>query len=208
MRSLLRFLAFALLWIGAALPAQAAVTITFWSHELGNSFPHAFVTLRGVPDAGGAPIDRNFGFTAKAVTPALLFGPVSGKLDIATPGYIAGSTAQFSLKMTDAQYAAVVALAAAWDDHGPDSTYNLKTHNCVHFVMEAARLMGLTGLDHPELMKKPRSYLQAVAAANAGRITVLDEHGKEYLAALPPVGADSPASSVATVTSPPPLPVR
>src|SRR5437763_612502 len=28
----------------AAAPAAAAVTITFYSHELGSSFPHAFVT--------------------------------------------------------------------------------------------------------------------------------------------------------------------
>ncbi|MCE3590045.1 hypothetical protein LXJ59_25990, partial [Escherichia coli] len=59
-----------------ATPAWAAVTITFWSHEFGNSFPHAFFTLRGVPDAGGAPVDANYGFTAKAVTPALLMGTV------------------------------------------------------------------------------------------------------------------------------------
>ena len=69
-RSLLRpLLATALLLsslFGAA-PAWAAVTITFWSHELGNSFPHAFFTLRGVPDAGGAPVDANYGFTAKSV---------------------------------------------------------------------------------------------------------------------------------------------
>ena len=203
MRDLLRFLSPILLWIGMAVPAQAAVTITFWSHELGGSFPHAFVTLRGVPDAGGAPVDRNFGFTAKAVTPALLFGKVGGRLDIATPSYIRGSTAQFSLRMSDAQYAAVVALANAWDDKGPDSTYDLKTHNCVHFVRAAARIVGLDGLDHPELMKRPRSYLKAVAAANAGRVTPIDEGGKAYLASLSPIGDDP---SIVTVTAAPPLP--
>ncbi len=160
MKSLLRLIAMLLLCLGAALPAQAAVTITFWSHELGNSFPHAFVTLRGIPDAGGAPVDRNFGFTAKAVTPALLFGPVAGRRDIAKPGYIDGSTAQFSLVLTDQQYAAVVALAAAWDDKGPDSTYNLQTHNCVHFVEEAAKVVGLANVEFPGLMKKPRSYIK------------------------------------------------
>ena len=43
------------LTFGCALPAQAAVTITFWSHELGNSFPHAFFSLRGTVDATGQP---------------------------------------------------------------------------------------------------------------------------------------------------------
>ena len=203
MKTLLRLVAIVCLFLGTAIPAQAAVTITFWSHELGNSFPHAFVTLRGVPDAEGAPVDRNFGFTAKAVTPALLFGPVAGRLDIAKPGYIDGSTAQFSLVLTDRQYAAVVALATAWDDKGPDSTYNLQTHNCVHFVEEAARTVGLKTLDFPDLMKKPRSYLKAVAQANAAQVVVIDQHGKEYLATLPPVGA-MPAvpASATTVTTP------
>lgn len=204
MRNLIRLLLPILLWIGMAVPARAAMTITFWSHELGGSFPHAFVTLRGVPDAGGAPVDRNFGFTAKAVTPALLFGKVGGRLDIATPSYIGGSTAQFSVRMSDAQYAAVVALASAWDDKGPDSTYDLKTHNCVHFVRAAARIMGLGGLDHPELMKRPRSYLKAVAVANVGRVTSIDEGGKAYLASLPAIVADAP---IVTVTAPPPLPM-
>ena len=202
MRNLLRLIATLWLFIGVAVPAQAAVTIIFWSHELGNSFPHAFVTLRGVPDAGGAPVDRNFGFTAKAVTPALLFGPVPGRLDIAKLGYIDGSTAQFALVLTDRQYAAVVALATAWDDKGPDSTYNLQTHNCVHFVEEAAKAVGLTKVDFPALMKKPRSYLLAVAQANAAQITVIHRHGKEYLATLPAIGNPPRPSATATAQEP------
>ena len=51
MRRLLASFA-ALLLTLAALPAHAAIVITFWSHELGNHFPHAFFTLRGTPDAG------------------------------------------------------------------------------------------------------------------------------------------------------------
>ena len=202
MRPLLRLIATLLLILGAAIPAQAAVTVTFWSHELGSSFPHAFLTLRGVPDAGGAPVDRNFGFTAKSVTPALLFRTVPGKLDIAKPDYIDDSTAQFSVVLTDRQYAAIVALAAAWDDHGPDSAYNLKTHNCVHFVEEAAKIAGLTQVEFPPLMKKPRSYLHAVAAANAAQVTVIDQPGKAYLAALPPVTAPAaPAPIPASATN-------
>ncbi|WP_312487553.1 hypothetical protein [Sphingomonas sp.] len=189
MTQLLRIaLAFAL-WIVWALPAQAAVTITFWSHELGNSFPHAFFSLRGVPDAGGAPVDANYGFTAKTVSPALLMGTVPGRLDISKPFYISTSDAQFSYVMTDAQYADILALVAAWDDKTGDGHYNLNRRNCVHFVQEAARRLGLVGLDHPELMKKPRSYLKAVASANADRVTVLGMPGKAYLASLPPLPA-------------------
>lgn len=187
MKALFRLIALLSLCLGLALPAQAAVTITFWSHELGNSFPHAFFTLRGVPDAGGAPVDANFGFTAKSVSPALLMGPVAGMLDIAKPTYIDSSDAQFSVVMTDAQYAAVLRLVDAWSEGKPDSVYRLGDHNCVHFVKEAARIVGLSGLDQPKLMRKPRSYLKAVGAANIGRVTPVGMHGKDYLASLSPI---------------------
>jgi len=171
----------------AAVPAQAAVTITFWSHELGNSFPHAFFSLRGVPDAGGAPVDTNVGFTAKSVSPALLMGPVAGKLDIPKLGYVAGSDAQFSVVMSDAQYGAVLRLVDAWGEGKPDSVYRLSDHNCVTSVKEAARIVGLTGLDQRKLMKKPRSYLKALQAENAGRVTPVGLHGKAYLSSLSPI---------------------
>lgn len=209
-RSLLRaLLATALLLsslFGAA-PAWAAVTITFWSHELGNSFPHAFFTLRGVPDAGGAPVDANYGFTAKSVSPKLLMGTVAGRLDISKPFYIAGSDAQFSVILTDAQYNAVLGLVAAWDEKTGDAHYNLNQRNCVHFVKEAARIAGLTDLDRPKLMKKPRSYLQSIAEANAGRVTLVKMHGKAYLATLPPLAttpvvATAPVAATAAPTTP------
>ena len=174
-------------WLTAAIPAQAAVTMTFWSHEFGNSFPHAFLTLRGTPDAGGPPIDTSYGFTARALTPAILLGTVAGKLEVGARGYIAGSDARFSVVLTDDQYGRIRALAAAWDARTGDSRYNLNKRNCVHFVKEAARTIGLTGLDHPRLMKKPRSYLLAVAAANRTSVTTIDLPGKTYLATLPPL---------------------
>ncbi|WP_267397041.1 MULTISPECIES: hypothetical protein [unclassified Sphingomonas] len=199
-RSLLRPLLGLLLTLSAllgAVPAFAAVTITFWSHELGNSFPHAFFTLRGVPDAGGPPVDANYGFTAKAITPKLLMGTVGGRLDIAKPGYINGSDAQFSVMLSDAQYSQVLALIAAWDDKTGDGHYNLTNRNCIHFVKEAARIAGLTGLDQPGLMKKPRSYLQAVEAANIGVVTPVRRHGKDYLASLPPLAVVAAPAAVA-----------
>jgi hypothetical protein len=197
MKPLLRLMALLVFYVGSVLPAQAAVTITFWSHELGNSFPHAFFTLRGIPDAGGAPVDTNVGFTAKSVSPALLMGPVAGKLDIAKPGYVAGSDAQFSVVMSDAQYEAVLRLVDAWSEGKPDSVYRLSDHNCVTFVKEAARIVGLTGIDQPKLMKKPRSYLKAVLAENTGRVTPVGLHGKAYLATLAPL---SPVQSTGTIS--------
>ncbi|MBB4155378.1 hypothetical protein GGQ80_003298 [Sphingomonas jinjuensis] len=200
-----RMLLAALALCFTATPAAAGVTITFWSHEFGSSFPHAFFTLRGAPDAGGLPVEANIGFTAKAVTPALLMGSVPGKLDIVKPTYVEGSDAQFSVVLTDAQYARILALIAGWDDRLGDGRYNLGKRNCIHFVKEAARIAGLSMLDHPKLMKRPRSYLLAVREANAGRITVIGLDGDKWKAALPAVAATAPVPLV-LVMSPPPLP--
>jgi hypothetical protein len=186
-----------LLFLAATLPAQAAVTITFWSHELGNSFPHAFITLRGVPDAGGAPVDVNYGFTARSVTPAILLGPVAGTLDVATPKYVAGSTAQFALQLTDARYADILALIALWGGPGEAGRYRLNGHNCVDFVKEAARRAGLTDVERPRLMKRPRSYLKAIALANAARVTIIDRLGRDHLPTLAALPPPVPAASTA-----------
>lgn len=193
------------LWLAAIAPASASVVITFWSHEFGNDFPHAFFTLRGRPDAGGAPVDLDYGFTAKAVTPALLFGTVPGKLDHVKRGYMEGSDAQFSVVMTDAQYADILALVRAWDDKTGDGHYNLNKRNCVDFVKEAARRVGLADLDHPKLMKRPRSYLLAVEAGNPDRVTRVAMHGKAYLAALAPLDpTDRPSAPMAPGAAPVP----
>ena len=68
------------LWLcllaGLPAPAFAAVEIAFHSRELGGSFPHAFVRLSGTIDSTGEPVDIAYGFTARAVSPAILFGPV------------------------------------------------------------------------------------------------------------------------------------
>ncbi|WP_294237386.1 hypothetical protein [uncultured Sphingomonas sp.] len=206
MTKLLRLAALLFLALGCAMPAQAAVTITFWSHELGDSFPHTFFSLRGTVEATGQPVDANYGFTAKSISPALLMGTVKGRLDISKPFYIATSDAQFSYVMTDAQYADILALVAAWDEKTGDAHYNLNNRNCIHFVQEAARRLGLVGLDHPELMKKPRSYLKAVAEANKDRVTVIGQHGKAYLASLPPLQAAPAAPTGAPLTAAPAVP--
>ncbi|MFS0770692.1 hypothetical protein [Sphingomonas sp. 1P08PE] len=192
--TLFRPLLIVLVWLVAALPAQAAVTATFWSHELGNSFPHAFFTLRGTPDAGGPAVDLAYGFTARTLSPAILWGTVAGRLEAVKPSYIGGSDAQFAVVLTDAQYASLLALARGWSEEGGDNSYNLNRRNCVHFVQEAARRIGLTGLDQPKLMKKPRSYLKAVTIANQGRVIALGIPGKAYLSTLPPLPSVPAAS--------------
>jgi len=180
-------------------PAFAAITVTFWSHEFGNSFPHAFLTLRGVADAGGAPVDLAYGFTARSITPKLLMGTVGGRIEVPTQSYIRGSDAQFSIRLSDAQYGALLALIAGWDEKTGDGRYNLNSRNCVHFVKEAARIAGLSQLDQPGLMKRPRSYLRAVEAANVGRVIALNMSGTAYLKSLPKLAVAAPAITPITV---------
>lgn len=149
-----------------ASPAFASVSVTFYSHELGNSFPHAFFRVEGTLDRGGPRVDQNYGFTAKSVSPAILFGPVYGEIEHAKPGYVANSDAQFSLTISDAQYAALMAVVEKWRTR-PGKSYDLGKANCVHFIGEAAAAIGLLVSFPKELMKKPRSYLQHVRSLNA-----------------------------------------
>ncbi|MDR6789346.1 hypothetical protein J2Y58_002717 [Sphingomonas sp. BE138] len=191
MRRWLLRAALLLVAVGAG-PVQAAVTITFWSRDFGNTFPHAFFMLRGTPDAGGTPVDAAYGFTAKSLTPAILFGNVAGRVERPKPFYINGSHVRFSRTLTDAQYGAILSLVREWHEETGDATYNLNKRNCVTFVREAARRAGLTIVDFPKLMKKPTGYLRAVAGAQPQAVTIIDKTGKEYLPTLPPLSGAVP----------------
>jgi len=165
-RSFLRLFVALLLLLGLQAPAFAAVEIAFYSRELGgNNFPHAFVRLQGVVDSTGEQVDTSYGFTAKAVTPALLFGSVAGEVIVERPQQIERSDRQFALVLSEAQYHEVMRVVAEWRDRGQPS-YNLNRRNCIHFVAELAATIGLT-VEYPErLMKRPRSFLQHVRSLN------------------------------------------
>jgi hypothetical protein len=147
-------------------PAAAAVEIAFYSRELGgNNFPHAFVALHGTIDATGEPVDTTYGFTAKAVTPALLFGSVSGEVVVEGEREIARSDRQFAITLPDEGYAALMAVVERWRN-APQPSYNLNRRNCVHFVAELAEAAGLRVERIDRLMKRPRSFLLHVRELN------------------------------------------
>jgi hypothetical protein len=157
------FAALLIVWPAAL---QAAVRLTFYSKELGTSFPHAFVTLDGNLDRNGQRINVDYGFTAKAVTPALLFGHVAGEV-ISDHGasYIRSSNKHFSLNLSDEDYDKVIAAVARWRALKQPS-YDLDSRNCVHFVADIAASLGMKADTPKKLMKKPRSYLISLTAAN------------------------------------------
>jgi hypothetical protein len=167
-------------------PAAAAVEIAFYSRELGgDNFPHAFVSLRGTVDATGEAVDTSYGFTARSVTPALLFGSVSGEVLVEGPRQIARSDRQFSVTLSDEAYRAVMAVVERWRTR-PQPSYNLNRRNCVHFVGELAEAAGLR-VEYPAgLMRRPRSFLHHVRSLNP-----------QLAPPAPPIPAAASVSSVA-----------
>ena len=149
--------------------AAAAVDIHFHSKDFGASFPHAFVKFTGTVDATGERVDTNYGFTAVRASPAVLAGPVRGKIQTVEPGYVAHSDRHFTLRLTDEQYRMVLARIDAWRNF-PQPSYRLNSRNCVHFVADIASALGLQVAPAPNLMKKPRSFLQKVTRDNQALI--------------------------------------
>jgi hypothetical protein len=145
-------------------PAAAQVVLSFYSHELGSSFPHAFVVLKGKTEEG-RDVDTNFGFTAKTLTPAILMGSVRGVVETSKPSYVASSDRQFSVQLDDRQFKDVLAVVERWRTR-PGKSYNLNKSNCIHFVGEVAQAVGLKVVFEKALIKKPRSFLLSLATLN------------------------------------------
>lgn len=157
-----------LLLLAVHSPAAAAVEVAFYSHEFNdNNFPHAFVVMRGTVDATGERVDTSFGFTAHSITPAILFGSVTGEVLVQGERQIAHSQRQFALTLSDQRYQAVMAVVEHWRNL-PQPSYNLNRRNCVHFVAELAAAAGLRVEQVPRLMKKPRSFLLHLRSLNPG----------------------------------------
>jgi hypothetical protein len=155
----------ALLAMVAASPAAAAVSITFYSKELSTSFPHAFVVVEGALDRGGPRIREDYGFSAKTISPAILWGKVKGVvLNDHTDSYVKASDAHFTLTLSDAEYGQVMATVERWRT-AKQPSYDLEKANCVHFVGQLAAALGMQ-VDTKKLMKKPRSFLEALTARN------------------------------------------
>jgi hypothetical protein len=173
-RHAIRLLA-ALILASMAMPASAAVELTFYSKELGTSFPHAFVTLHGSLDRSGQRVDVDYGFSAKAISPAILFGRVTGEV-ISDHGaaYIRGSDKHFSVALGDSDYDRVVATVERWRKLAQPS-YDLNRQNCVHFVATIAASLGMK-VDTTRLIKKPRSFLEALTASNRSWLLARTAH--------------------------------
>jgi hypothetical protein len=151
-------------------PVLAVVRITFYSHD-GNGlyFPHAFVTLHGVDDRTGRPVNLSYGFTTPHAGPHVLSGPVTGVLELVQSDYVADSTPHFSMPLSGAQVASVTAVAERWR-RLPQPSYELWSRNCVVFVAQIAAQLGLAADLPPELVTKPSGFLDYLTRINLQRL--------------------------------------
>jgi hypothetical protein len=158
----------AVLALLVAVPAQAEVTVTFYSRDFGEVFPHAFFAVEGTLAENGAAVPAtNYGFTAKTVSPAILMGSVDGEIVTMNPTYVRKSNAHFRRTISDVQYRRLMAVVADWRGR-PGKSYNLNRANCVSFVADAVRALGLRVNDKTKFIKKPRSFMEEVVALNPG----------------------------------------
>jgi hypothetical protein len=153
-----------LLMMLAPTAARAELVVTFYSHDLGSTFPHAFITVNGTT-SDGQVVNTNYGFTAKAVTPAVLWGSVGGKVELLSASYIKSSDRQFALTINDSQYTALLAHVEKWRT-AKQPSYNLNKASCLHFVGGAAAILGMKVAYPKALMRKPKSFLQSLLALN------------------------------------------
>jgi hypothetical protein len=148
-------------------PAMAEVVATFWSHDRDQNYEHGFIVLRGTVDATGERVDTNIGFTARSVSPMVLLRSVEGQMETVSAGYIAraASRPHFRMVLDDAAYVRLMAFVARWRA-APQPSYNLNRRNCVHFVIEAAAILGLTVNRRTSHVRRPRQALEEVAQLN------------------------------------------
>jgi hypothetical protein len=142
--------------------AQAEVLARFYSRDFGSVFPHGFFEVEGP----GVP-KRNYGFTAKSVTPAILMSPVAGELIEMKPAYIAKSRLHFTLRLSDDQYRRVMAVVSDWGGRKQPS-YDLYKANCVSFVRDALHSIGIRTNPNTRFLGKPKSFLTEVESLNPG----------------------------------------
>ena len=165
-RRLALFLAaLALAWSPTAL---AKVTMSFHSFNgsvVFGRYPHTFIVLQGTEEATGRAVNENYGFSARTAGPAVLNGPVAHVVMTEKARYITTTNRHFTVEITDAEYREIVREVARWRD-APGKYYDLDTRNCIHFVGKMAELAGLK-VDYPKsMLRKPKAWLNHVAALN------------------------------------------
>lgn len=161
----MRILALVALLISLPAAANAAVQLHFYSRDFGIRYPHAFIVLTGTVDSTGEVVDANYGFTATNTSPVAAFRAVNGRIAVVDQGFINRSNDHFVLTLTDQQYALVMNTVAAWEN-AEQPSYHVNRANCVFFVADIAKALGLEAEPIEGLMLRPKRYLEAIFEIN------------------------------------------
>ena len=159
----------ALLTVLLAGPALAEVTVTFYAHPGARVrdgyllFPHAYVHAKGSLDDTGEAVDWAAGFTAKSPGPHLLLMRGGGIVTNPDARYIDEGQAHLSLTVDDATYRALRERSEWWNSPA-GSVYDLRRRNCITFIADLARVVGLSTAAEPSM--KPGTFLEATAVLN------------------------------------------
>lgn len=167
----LRLFAALLALITLSIPATAAfaeVRATF--HSFNGSmpfgrFPHTFVSFAGTLDGTGERVQENFGWSAKNISPAILSGPVYGIILVEKDKWLTKTNRHFTITLSDAQYRTLRAEVERFRT-APGKYYSLDERNCIHFVGRLAELAGLRVDYPPEMLRKPRQWLNRIGDLN------------------------------------------
>ncbi|WP_240616834.1 hypothetical protein [Sphingorhabdus sp. YGSMI21] len=157
-------LAALLFMVSFSVAARAEVTVTFYSHDFGKNFPHAFFVAKGEL-ADGQKVDTGFGFTAINVSPGILFGSVKGHVKAPSADYIASSNPHFTVKVSDKKYRELLGVVKKWQAI-PQKSYSLNKRNCVHFINDVIKTLDLKTNLKTANWKKPRSFMEEVMKLN------------------------------------------
>lgn len=149
--------------------AWAEVAVTFYAHPGARIrganllFPHAYVHAEGTLDATGEAVDWSAGFTARSPGPQLLFTRGGGVVTAPDARYVSEGRPFLKLIVDDATWHALKARAEWWNS--PEgSVYDLRRRNCITFIADLARVVGLRTAPEPSM--KPGTFLEATAALN------------------------------------------
>ncbi|MFU7529384.1 hypothetical protein [Qipengyuania sp. ASV99] len=158
------FALIALMWSGAAM---AEVQIHFHSFNgsvLLGRYPHTFIVLDGTLSSGQV-VNENYGFSARRATTEVLSGPVEHMVLAESERNVRRTNRHFSLTISDAQYRRIIAEVQRWQN-APGKYYDLETRNCIHFVGEMARILGLR-VEYPgDMLRRPKKWLNHITALN------------------------------------------
>lgn len=150
-------------------PSTAAAEVEVHFHSFNGSvllgrYPHTFVVFEGALE-DGTPVNENYGFTARKISPAILTGPVEHMVYVEKPKYIRSTNRHFTITVDDQTYRRMRTEVDAWRN-APGKFYDLDTRNCIHFVGEIAKLGGLK-VEYPDnMLRKPKAWLNHVTRLN------------------------------------------